>query len=662
MKTFNIWGLAAIFAVLLLGCSDNNSSNSISLNPDPDPHTGEPDKEPEIVRKVLLLGIDGLMYSYIDGVDDPQLNEPQTPNFARLTTIPALTGGYFHTSTLQETSSGPGWASILSGTWADRHGVTSNNLRPLAVPAIYALLDQRDPTLDSGSFAVWLPINFAHFVKEMPLVERQVSIADRKDPAVSFDDFMSAEVIAELDNPDSSVSFLFAHLDEMDAAGHSCGWCASYEEALQLMDGRLGQILDAVERRERDYDEEWLVILVSDHGHVQAGGHGGQSLVERTSLIGVNRPELMNAFFHNGSAPLLLSDDAAQNELMSQPAVVSIVPTVLDFLGHPAAREDGLAGASLISELGVYRLITTVSQDDGLSSAAVKLEWLNGDQVKQVRVYRDNELIAQLGSDTTTYTETITLGESGAGTFLHEYAVEADIGTPLTSQTTFLLGELPDRATVEEGAILQMEFDDSLLPLSWVPGDAAQPAFGAGYTEGDTSLLLNRDFGYASWIKSLADTPAFSVGLRVRVSGTVDGDPNLIANKDWSAGTNAGFTIALTNDGMRLNIGDGSAREDTATIGYSKEQWLFVVAVVDLQQKSMSLYVSDPILGLNKNTRTTGAVTSLMSAYPINLGEGGDGLYNTGRHFEAAVSEVIVFDRALSELEVRALGSTAPVE
>ena len=660
MKILSICGLAAVFAVLLLGCSDNNSSNSISLNPDP--HTGEPDKEPEIVRKVLLLGIDGLMYSYIDGVDDPQLNEPQTPNFARLTTIPALTGGYFHTSTLQETSSGPGWASILSGTWADRHGVTSNNLRPLAVPAIFALLDQRDPTLDSGSFAVWLPINFAHFVKEMPLVERQLSIADRKDPTMSFDDFMSGEVVRELDNPESSVSFLFVHLDEMDAAGHNCGWCTSYEEALQLMDGRLGQILDAVERRERDYDEQWLVILASDHGHVQAGGHGGQSLVERTSLIGVNRPELMNTFFHNGSALLSLTDDAAQNELMSQPGLVSIVPTVLNFLGHPAVREDGLAGASLLAELGVHRLITTVNQDDSLSSAAIKLEWLNGDQVKQVSVYRDNEFIVHLDSDTTTYTDTITLSESGAGTFLHEYTVEADRGTPLRSQATFLLGALPDRATVEEDAILQMEFDDSLLPLSWVPGDAAQPVFGEGYTEGDRSLLLNRDFGYASWIKSLADTPAFSVGLRVRVSGTVDSDPNLIANKDWSAGTNAGFTIALTNDGMRLNIGDGSAREDTATIGYSKAQWLFVVAVIDLEQKSMSLYVSDPSLGLNKTTRTTGAVTSLMSAYPINIGEGGDGLYNTGRHFEAAVSEVIVFDRALSELEVRALGSTAPAQ
>ncbi|CAA0125069.1 Uncharacterised protein [Halioglobus japonicus] len=655
MKISTILCLAALLATLLFGCSNNNSSNTNTPG-SAGPQT-EPQPEPEVVKKVLLIGVDGLMYSYIDAVDDPLLNEPETPNFDRLTIVPALTGGYFQTSTLQATSSGPGWASILSGTWVDRHGIASNNLQPLAAPAVFSLLDQRDPGIDSGSFAVWIAINFGHFAKEMPLVERKVSIVDRKDDTLNYDDFMSGEVVGELENPQSSLGFLYVHLDDMDAAGHNCGWCTLYEEALQVMDDRVGQILDAVERRERDFDEEWLVILTSDHGHVQAGGHGGNSLLERTSLIGVNRSELMNTFFHNASEPLPLTDDEAQNTLMGRPAVVSIVPTVLDYLGYPAVREDNFAGASLISDLGVYRLIATVSQEDDFSAAEVQLHWLNGDQVKEVRIYRDNELIAQLGSDTTTYTDTLTLADSGAGVFQFDYAVEADIGTPLASQATFVLGVQPERVTVEQDAILQVAFDESLLPLGWVPGTAAEPTFGAGTSEGDSSLLLDRELGYASWIKPLDDTRVLSIGLRMRVDGAVESDPNVVSNKDWSGGTNPGFTIALAGDGIQLNIGDGRFREDTAAIIYSKEEWLYVVAIIDLENESMSLYVADPVFGLTRITQPTGGVTSIKSEYPINIGEGGDGFYNIGRHYDAAVSELIVFDRALNELEVRALAA-----
>jgi hypothetical protein len=74
----------------------------------------------------------------------------------------------------------------------------------------------------------------------------------------------------------------FVALDDVDAAGHACGSSgACYQTAIELADSRVGQMLTAVSNRPNFASEDWQFIVTADHGHLAAGGHGGQSDLER---------------------------------------------------------------------------------------------------------------------------------------------------------------------------------------------------------------------------------------------------------------------------------------------------------------------------------------------------------------------------------------------
>jgi predicted AlkP superfamily pyrophosphatase or phosphodiesterase len=81
----------------------------------------------------------------------------------------------------------------------------------------------------------------------------------------------------------------FVYFCGVDEAGHKYGSIEPpYFDAVERIDGYLKALHDAVIAR----DEEWLLIVVTDHGHRDEGGHGGDSPQERASFViahGVNR-------------------------------------------------------------------------------------------------------------------------------------------------------------------------------------------------------------------------------------------------------------------------------------------------------------------------------------------------------------------------------------
>lgn len=314
----------------------------------------QPDVQPTaqlLVKKVLLIGLDGLMYSYIDDVDDPELDEPNLTHFPKFALTKAFVGGYLNTASHQISSSGPSWTSILTGTWTDQHGVVSNNGAHAAVPGIFSRLHTRNPALNFGSFSAWSDINTGHLVKDMAFVKRRVDGASRPED-LSVDEFVTRAVIEELSDKESDLDFVFLHLDEIDGAGHDCGWCTLYGETLSATDARIGRLLEVISDREQSRSEQWLVMLVADHGHRKSGGHGGDSVVERASFIGVNRPAQMNNIFFEPRPALELSDDEASNDLMRYPGVTSVLPTIMEYLGYPARSVDGFPSPSLLSGSG----------------------------------------------------------------------------------------------------------------------------------------------------------------------------------------------------------------------------------------------------------------------------------------------------------------------
>jgi arylsulfatase A-like enzyme len=57
-----------------------------------------------------------------------------------------------------------------------------------------------------------------------------------------------------------------------------------YVQALETVDAQIGDVLDAVRARPSYDQEDWLVVVTTDHGGTDRA-HGGQSDVERTISI-----------------------------------------------------------------------------------------------------------------------------------------------------------------------------------------------------------------------------------------------------------------------------------------------------------------------------------------------------------------------------------------
>ncbi|QBM16882.1 hypothetical protein MARI_09810 [Marinobacter sp. JH2] len=648
--------VATAAIVTLSGCNDSDSRDDSTKITTPEIET--PVTEP--TRKALVIGIDGLMYDYIDPTDSPDLNEPETPNFARFTLTKSFAGGLLNTSSHQRSYSGPSWSSILTGTWVDGHGVQSNNNKPVATNSIFATLKQSDPALKSGSFVSWTPINSGHLIKEMSNIDRRVDGASRPD-GKSVDTFITEQLVNELEQEESNLDFIFTHLDEVDGAGHACGWCEPYEAALRETDARLGQIMAAIEQRERNLNEDWLVMVVSDHGHRPAGGHGGDTVAERTSVIGVNKPELFNQFLTTPSAPLALSNDAEQNTLMAYPAITSIMPTVMTYLARIPEVDDQLASPSLIGELGAYKLLSFIDQPE-FTSATVNLQWQLTKDVENVAIYRNNERIAKTSGQESSYVDTLKLEDLGEGSHTVVYSVQADIGAPVSSRVKVSLAEPVDLGSLLAERESLSSFNGTVAPFGWVSEASAIPTYVDGPFADTKAVNLQRSQGYLSQNKDFSDYDQISFGFRFRVNGDIQGDPNLISNKDWASGYNPGFIVTVTNNSIKLNLGDGSHRADTSWMSLAKGQWVFALATMDLTNGKAALYLQDATFGFQASQTNTGSVSSLASPYPLNIGEGGDGQFNVGRGVELDITDLVTFNRALTEAEAKALAnSTAPL-
>ena len=78
--------------------------------------------DPVAATKVLFVGVDGATYdAWHRGVADKSL-----PGLAQLTLSRAWTGGVNGAPTQQPTLPAPGWATLLTGQWADQHGVRAD--------------------------------------------------------------------------------------------------------------------------------------------------------------------------------------------------------------------------------------------------------------------------------------------------------------------------------------------------------------------------------------------------------------------------------------------------------------------------------------------------------------------------------------------------------
>ena len=279
-------------------------------------------------KKVLLIGIDGLQFE--------QISKNRTPNFDEFTIKKGYNGGVFGTPSQQVTSSGPSWTTILTGVWVDKHKVTSNSSNQISnSKSVFNLVKTSNTKLKTASIATWKNINL--------LLYRDMYKVDFASQG-GGDEYSTDLAINQIKKYASD--FIFIHLDDIDIVGHSKGFGIEYNKSIIKVDNLLGELLSAVNEREKEKKEEWLVILVTDHGRDNKGeGHGNQTISEKTIFIGMNKKG--NLFFENiqNNKEIKTIADLEKNAIPQ----TAIVPTILKYLNIPIKKEWKLDSKPLIN-------------------------------------------------------------------------------------------------------------------------------------------------------------------------------------------------------------------------------------------------------------------------------------------------------------------------
>lgn len=213
-------------------------------------------------KKVIIIGIDGCR--------SDAMIQAQTPNLDAL-----IANGIYSPNALNSdiTISGPGWSAILCGVWSPKHLVTGNNFAVNdydSYPSIFRHAEEFDPSINTLSICHWDPINDY-------IVQNYVDFKLN----VSSDAEVSSQASSYISSNDPDLIFL--HFDDVDHAGHSYGFdpnVAQYISAIEIVDSQIGPILNAIEQRPNYANEDWLILISSDHGGMGTS-HGGTSIEHR---------------------------------------------------------------------------------------------------------------------------------------------------------------------------------------------------------------------------------------------------------------------------------------------------------------------------------------------------------------------------------------------
>ncbi len=662
----------SLSAVLLLSaCSSGSSGSDASPAPGPQPEqpTPETGNKPQALggKKALLVSIDGLTY---DALQQAR-REGRHPALTALTVAPAQTGGYVGTSSEQRTLPVPGWASLVTGTWADQHGLrgVGAEAQTLNAPTLFALASEPQTAATAVSTR-----DYRTLLQPDLQAGHMIEAADCTDSDSCVNEQASQYVL-------QGKSLILAQLQApaRAAAEHGLGSDA-YKQAVEQSLTTLDQLAALIEtRRQAESSEDWLLLVTTGYGLDEFGGTtGSQFNRNKTSFIAANK-----------SLPSLPAADsavAADTDMNELAAVIDIAPTVLAHLGAQGKdyrfRGTGLQAAASIRELSYHK-----PADKNI----VTLRWvLQGDAGQEVRVLRDGELVATLPAGSTHYDDTLPVSDTAqvysfrysvqSGQAASTLQVEAGYKPPPKLATTLKDGLVsyypmtalplvdgkggttlqPSASGVPAGSLVAADFLDPASPTGAlrILGANADANGTRGY-----ALNMTRD------VFSLASVPQFTLGFWFRTPPSCSSygyGAAMMANKNYDSGNNAGFALGLFNSGgcdIRFNTGYGGGRNESQGYRVTPNQWAYVAVIIDKSGKVMRGHVFDPALGAQFSsvaleTRTIQALGG-TGAGKLGINEDVTGQYykrwNPGYDVNMDFGELAIWERALSTDELTSI-------
>lgn len=301
-------------------------------------------------KKVVFIIVDGIAADALEQANPPHIKKLME----RGTYLRAYQGGQAGEYSQSPTISAVGYNNVLTGVWYNKHNVPDNDIKDpnYHYPTVFRLVKDAFPAKKIAVFSSWQD-NRTKLIGEGLPQTNQIKMDEAFDGLeldtvdyphdeernfmLAIDQAVTAKAAESIRERTPDLSWVY--LEYTDDMGHMYGDSPQYTKAIQNVDNEVGQILAAIEEREKKFNEDWLMLVTTDHGRTEKDGkgHGGQSFRQRSAWILSNRP-LENSY-----------------SKMVYPSVVDILPTIAKFMEIPVPvttiRE--LDGVPLMGEVAL---------------------------------------------------------------------------------------------------------------------------------------------------------------------------------------------------------------------------------------------------------------------------------------------------------------------
>lgn len=643
--------LTAVALFSLSGC--NSSDNN-----------GENDKD-EKVRRSLMVMIDGARYEAVVNA--------MTPNLDKLAMQQAYTGGISNTLSQSGTSTVEGESTLWTGSWHSVQRAGDGGFK-----SVWQHLKQEQPDMRIGLYPNW-PI-FGHVSFDLSEIPDKQAFATGTDRP---SEHVNAQAVATMINS-GDFDALFTTIDMVDYSGHCYygnsggAWTNDYIDTIEEADEVFGYLYDAIQERELNYNEEWLVLVAPDHGFNRQKdngsvdcSHGSQDIDAKKIWVAANQVELHNEQF---TSPLKQIGNRDKDGLYRYVAQTDVAPTLLAWHGVELDPEWHIEGTSFIGDLSVRGLFASEVEQNN----AVKLTFTPSNS-QSVSILRDGQEITTINDsikgELYTYVDELLNLEGGNHTFRYTL-INNGIPKTIVANINVIdevdFDELPFDSMSSvfgfDGALTENAISGGTdLQVTGVPQVQALPGkFGNSLhhvREHNNDLLLE---------DNQTNTDRFTISFWFAGDGT-SYDPAVITNKNWSSAAD-GIVLAQLNDSLKLQAGmDGEGSccfvqlPYTPTIDISNPQWNLIVVSVDKNQTwqsgegkgvmSFGVFSSTEQLHFGSVDLLNDRVNSINTGKPWLINNDHSQAYNNGH--AALFDELVVWDDiSFSPGEVIALGSS----
>ena len=250
-------------------------------------------------KKAVFIIVDGVPADMIERLKPPAIGRIAAEGGYSRAYCGGIAGTYCETPTI----SAVGYNCILTSAWANKHNVWDNSPKPdYSYWSIFRIAKEQKRDVTTALYSSWtdnrtvllgegLPetgdLRIDYVVDGFDLDQKNYPKEKDDLQVYRIDDTVSRAAAAGIREQAPDLSWVY--LWYTDDAGHIYGNGDYFDEYVMKADRQIERIWEAVEYREKYFDEEWMVVVTTDHGRGDDGHHhGGQSARERTSWIATN--------------------------------------------------------------------------------------------------------------------------------------------------------------------------------------------------------------------------------------------------------------------------------------------------------------------------------------------------------------------------------------